>query len=127
VLASKATIATAPLGGKEDVDRAVSAARAAFDDRKGWANWAAGKRGRTLAKCAALLKDHSEELAQLEVEIEASLTHLGRVVEGYWDREWRADHQGFGWHPEDHLWRAAHGYLDLMSGLASRLSLKGDE
>ena len=27
-----------------------------------------------------------EELAKLEVEIEASLTHLGRVVEGYWDR-----------------------------------------
>ena len=32
---------------QEDVDRAVAAAQAAFDDRKGWANWAAGKRGRT--------------------------------------------------------------------------------
>ena len=50
----------------EDVDRAVAAAQAAFDDRKGWANWAAGKRGRTLAKFAALIKEHSEELAQLE-------------------------------------------------------------
>ena len=64
--ATGAVIATAPLGGKADVDRAVEAARRAFDDRKGWANWAAGKRGRTLAKFAALLKDHSEELAQLE-------------------------------------------------------------
>src|SRR4029078_12280084 len=43
-------IATAPLGGREDVDRAVTAARKAFDDRKGWATWGAGKRGRSLSK-----------------------------------------------------------------------------
>ena len=59
-------IATAPLGGPADVDRAVEAAQAAFDDRKGWATWAAGKRGRTLAKFAALIKANTEELAQLE-------------------------------------------------------------
>ena len=57
------SIATAPLGGREDVDRAVAAAQTAFEDRKGWANWAAGKRGRTLAKLADLIKKHSEELA----------------------------------------------------------------
>ena len=44
--ATGATIATAPLGGKADVDRAVEAARKAFEDPKGWANWPAGKRGR---------------------------------------------------------------------------------
>src|SRR3954466_13283155 len=59
-------MATAPLGGREDVDRAVAAAQKAFEDRKGWATWAAGKRGRSLAKLAALIKEHSEELAQLE-------------------------------------------------------------
>ena len=59
-------VATAPLGGRTDVDRAVAAAQSAFEDRKGWATWAAGKRGRSLAKFAALIKDHSEELAQLE-------------------------------------------------------------
>ena len=59
-------IATAPLGGREDVDRAVAAARTAFDERKGWPTWAAGKRGRTLAKFAALVKKESEALAQLE-------------------------------------------------------------
>ncbi len=59
-------MATAPLGGRADVDRAVEAARAAFDDRKGWANWAAGKRGRSLAKLADLIKKHSDELATLE-------------------------------------------------------------
>ncbi len=59
-------IATAPLGGREDIDRAVEAARAAFDDRKGWPTWAAGKRGRSLAKLAELIKRNSDELAWLE-------------------------------------------------------------
>jgi acyl-CoA reductase-like NAD-dependent aldehyde dehydrogenase len=59
-------IATAPLGGKPDVDRAVEAARKAFDDPKGWRAWAAGKRGRMLAKFAAVVKDHTDELAWLE-------------------------------------------------------------
>jgi acyl-CoA reductase-like NAD-dependent aldehyde dehydrogenase len=59
-------VATAPLGGREDVDRAVAAAQKAFEDRKGWANWAAGKRGRSLSKFAALIKQNSEELSQLE-------------------------------------------------------------
>jgi betaine-aldehyde dehydrogenase len=59
-------IAKAPLGGREDVDRAVAAAQKAFEDPKGWANWAAGKRGRTLAKFAALVKSNTEELSQLE-------------------------------------------------------------
>src|SRR5258706_12929400 len=59
-------IATAPLGGKEDVDRAVKAAQDAFDAPKGWSSFAAGKRGRTLAKFADLIKKSSEELAQLE-------------------------------------------------------------
>ncbi|MGZ9159804.1 MAG: aldehyde dehydrogenase family protein [Candidatus Limnocylindrales bacterium] len=64
--ATGVTMATAPLGGRSDVDRAVTAARAAFDDRKGWANWAAGKRGRSLSKLADLIKKHSDELAWLE-------------------------------------------------------------
>jgi betaine-aldehyde dehydrogenase len=59
-------IATAPLGGKEDVDRAVAAAQKAFDEPKGWSSFAAGKRGRTLSKFAELIKKNSEELAQLE-------------------------------------------------------------
>jgi betaine-aldehyde dehydrogenase len=59
-------IATAPLGGKADVDRAIEAAQRAFDEPKGWRTWAAGKRGRTLSKFAALIKDHTDELAWLE-------------------------------------------------------------
>ena len=59
-------MASAPLGGKEDVDRAVVAAQRAFDDPKGWSSWSASKRGRTLAKFSALVKSNLEDLARLE-------------------------------------------------------------
>ncbi|MDQ2940958.1 MAG: aldehyde dehydrogenase family protein [Chloroflexota bacterium] len=62
--ASGAVIATAPLGGPEDVERAVSAAQAAFNGP--WSTWSAAKRGRTLQKLSNLVKEHLEELAQLE-------------------------------------------------------------
>jgi len=57
-------IARAPLGGKVDVDRAVAAARKAFDGP--WSTWSAAKRGRTLQKFADLCKKNMEELAQIE-------------------------------------------------------------
>jgi acyl-CoA reductase-like NAD-dependent aldehyde dehydrogenase len=57
-------IARAPLGGAEDVNRAVKAAQAAFEGP--WSSWSASKRGRTLQKFSALVKQHLEELAQLE-------------------------------------------------------------
>lgn len=58
-----------------------------------------------------------EELRWLEEEAAASLAHLRRVVDAYWDRGWRAEHKGGGISPEDHLWRAAFAYLDLRAGL----------
>jgi betaine-aldehyde dehydrogenase len=57
-------IARAPLGDKADVDRAVDAARKAFEGP--WSTWSAAKRGRTLQKYSSLVKEHQEELAQLE-------------------------------------------------------------
>jgi betaine-aldehyde dehydrogenase len=57
-------IATAPLGGVEDVNRAVKAAQAAFEGP--WSTWSASKRGRTLQKYSNLVKQNLEELAQLE-------------------------------------------------------------
>jgi len=59
-------LARAPLGGKEDVDRAVAAAQRALDDPRGWSTWSAAKRGRTLQKLSNLVKQNLEELAQLE-------------------------------------------------------------
>src|SRR5437762_7878459 len=64
--ATSEVIAHAPLGGAEDVNRAVQAATKAFEDPKGWATWSAAKRGRTMAKFAGLVREHLEDLAQLE-------------------------------------------------------------
>ena len=59
-------LATAPLGGPEDVNRAVAAAQKALDEPKGFSSWSAAKRGRALQKLSNLAKEHLEELAQLE-------------------------------------------------------------
>ncbi|MEO6059627.1 MAG: aldehyde dehydrogenase family protein, partial [Candidatus Limnocylindria bacterium] len=64
--ASGELLARAPLGGKEDADRAVAAAQKALDDPRGWSTWSAAKRGRTLQKLSNLVKQNLEELAQLE-------------------------------------------------------------
>jgi hypothetical protein len=52
---------------------------------------------------------------QLREELAASLAHLRRVEAGYWERDWRNTHRGFGVYPENHLWDAIHGYLDLLT------------
>jgi hypothetical protein len=56
----------------------------------------------------------AEAREQLADELEASLAHLRRVEAGYWDRSWRNAHRGTGVFPENHLWDAVHGYLDLI-------------
>jgi acyl-CoA reductase-like NAD-dependent aldehyde dehydrogenase len=73
-------IATAPLGGGEDVDRAVAAAQRALDEQKGWSTWSAGERGRTLRQFANLVMANLDELAQLETR------NIGRPI-----RNTRAD------------------------------------
>jgi hypothetical protein len=61
----------------------------------------------------AATTDQQQE--QLSVELDASLAHLRRVEAGFWEREWRSAHKGSGVHPENHLWDAVHGYLDLLA------------
>jgi len=46
-------------------------------------------------------------------ELHAALAHLRAVQSAYWDRDWRQDHRGLGRYPEDELWEAVQGYLDL--------------
>lgn len=50
--------------GTEDVDRAVRAARKAFDGK--WSTMAASRRGRILLKAANLIRSRTDDLAQLE-------------------------------------------------------------
>ena len=56
-------IATAPLSDAADVDRAVQAARRAFE---GWANATPGERSLALLKLADAIEAHGDELAELE-------------------------------------------------------------
>ena len=56
-------IAEAPLSTAADVERAVAAAREAFD---GWAATTPGERALMLLKLAAAISDHAEELSDLE-------------------------------------------------------------
>ena len=52
-------------GSTEDVDRAVAAARNAFDDRR-WADRSPADRKRVLLRLAELIRANMEELALLE-------------------------------------------------------------
>src|SRR2546422_2109880 len=58
-------LATVAEGDKEDIDRAVLAARKAFDEGP-WRKMTASQRGRLIWKLADLLEQHAEEFAQLE-------------------------------------------------------------
>ena len=59
-----ATLAQVAEGGAEDIDRAVKAARAAFEGP--WAKIHPGDRGRLLYKLAQLVRDNAEELAEID-------------------------------------------------------------
>jgi hypothetical protein len=58
-----------------------------------------------------------ELTAELLVERDAGRRHLAAVAESFYDRDWRREHRGDGVHPEDHLWWATAGFLDLDDAL----------
>jgi aldehyde dehydrogenase (NAD+) len=58
-------IAEVAYAGREDVDRAVRAAREAFDDGR-WAGISAARRARALLALADAVEAHADELAELE-------------------------------------------------------------
>jgi len=59
------TLATLYEAQAEDIDRAVKAARKAFDEGK-WSKMSAAQRSRLMYKLADLMEEHKEALAQLE-------------------------------------------------------------
>jgi phenylacetaldehyde dehydrogenase len=67
-------------GDKEDINRAVDAARAAFD-RGPWRKLAPSERARLMWKLADLLEKHAEEFAQLETLNQGKPLFLARVVD----------------------------------------------
>src|SRR4051794_12212531 len=72
------TIAQAPLSTKEDVDRAVSAARAAFET---WSQTTPMERSYALLKLADALEGRAEEIGELEA------TNAGKPLQAFMDDE----------------------------------------
>jgi acyl-CoA reductase-like NAD-dependent aldehyde dehydrogenase len=73
-------IAEVPQAGAADVDRAVSAAREAFEDGR-WSGIAAAKRTRAMLALAEALEDHADELAELESLDNGKPVKLARRVD----------------------------------------------
>ena len=63
--ATEEALAEVPAGGKEDVDRAVHAARRAFESGP-WRRMTPSERGRCLWRLADLIERNAEDFAQLE-------------------------------------------------------------
>lgn len=64
--ATEELLAAVAHGEAEDVDRAVRAARAAFDDGAAWRKMPHGQRGRIIHKLGDLILEHLEDFAVLE-------------------------------------------------------------
>src|SRR5215471_7719912 len=83
-------IANVPDANGQDVDRAVQAARAAFDDGP-WKDATAQDRGRVLLKLADIVRQRADELAEIEtrnsgkpiVESEFDMTDVATCFEYY--------------------------------------------
>src|SRR6516225_2333250 len=71
-------IAEAPLSTPADVDRAVEAAKAAYD---GWAATTPGERALALLKLADTIEEHADELAELESD------NAGKPINAFRDDE----------------------------------------
>ncbi len=71
-------IAHAPLSSAADVDRAVSAARGAFD---GWATSTPGERAQALLKLADAIEEHADEISELESD------NAGKPINAFRDDE----------------------------------------
>jgi phenylacetaldehyde dehydrogenase len=73
-------LANIAAGDKEDIDRAVKAARAAFETGP-WSKISPSERGKLLWKLADLLEKHAEEFAQLESLDNGKPLKIARVAD----------------------------------------------
>ncbi len=71
-------IAEAPLSSPADVDRAVAAAKAAYD---GWATTTPGERALAMLKLADAIEEHADELSELESD------NAGKPINAFRDDE----------------------------------------
>jgi hypothetical protein len=54
---------------------------------------------------------------RLREELVVSRRHLRETLDRYGNQDWRREHKGFGFHPEDHLWRAAQAVTEMTDAL----------
>jgi len=78
--ATEQPLAEIAAGDKEDVDRAVRAARRAFEDGP-WRRMTASERGRAIWKLADLIEQYGEEFAQLETLDNGKPISVARVAD----------------------------------------------
>src|SRR5579872_5435563 len=91
-----------------------------------WRSRRAGTRGagrRDFGSLNRLVPESADERLQLRDDLDAALAHLREVRDRYWDHDWRREHRGYGRYPENELWEAVEGFLDLVD--ASRSSKPG--
>ena len=65
--------------GAADVDRAVNAARQAFDDDDGWRTLGGAERARIVWRIGELIDEHADELARLESIDNGKPMHIARA------------------------------------------------
>src|SRR5271156_3176099 len=108
--ATGTAIAQVPEGDKADIDRAVAAARRAFDDGR-WAKVSPSERGRMLWRLADLIERNLEELAELESIDNGKPYAVARVA----DLPLTVD-----------IFRYMGGWATKLTGSTMKLSLPGE-
>lgn len=61
-----------------------------------------------------------EVLAHTADALNAALARLRDVHANYWERDWRRENRGNYRYPENVLWEAVDGYLDLLNANKER-------
>ncbi|MFD4569043.1 aldehyde dehydrogenase [Streptomyces sp. NPDC058475] len=74
-------LGSVPEAGEGDIDRAVAAAREAFDDPSGWASWSPDRRGEALERFATALAKRGEQFARLVSGQNGMPISIGRMSE----------------------------------------------
>ena len=74
-------------------------------------------RDRRFADLSRLMATPADLRRHTEMDLDRALAHLRAVRTMYWERDWRLEHRGGGRYPENHLWEAADGYLDLLDAM----------
>lgn len=78
--ATEEVLATVYEAGKEDINHAVRAAKAAFEEGP-WSKMSAAERAKLIYKLADLVEEHQEELAQLDTLDNGKPIHETRAVD----------------------------------------------